>query len=67
MTDAEKIAAFNDLADAMTNQYWDGRWAWWCPTMAGGVETMRATMEEAVADLVAWAKRKAPKQRNRRK
>jgi len=66
MTDAEKIAAFDDLAEALTNRWHDGSWSWWCPTPAGSTEKPVATQQEAVSDLVAWAKRKALKQRNKR-
>ena len=67
MTDTEKIKAFDDLASALTNCWASGSWSWWNPTPACGTapETMRQTQAEAVADLVAWAKRTAPKQRKR--
>jgi hypothetical protein len=58
VTAAEKAAAFDVLAVAMTNRFADGTWSWWCPTPCGGAET-RQTREEAVADLVAWAGRAA--------
>lgn len=57
MTDAEKAAAFDALAAALTNQWAGGHWSWWCPCPPGGPP--RATREEAVADLVAWAARQA--------
>jgi hypothetical protein len=60
MTDAEKIAAFDTLALALTNQWHDGSWTWFCRTPCGGL-VKRATREEAVADLVAWAERQKPK------
>lgn len=59
MTDQEKIEAFDHLARAMTNPWYDGQWSWFCLCPAGG--PLRATREEAVADLVAWAKRQKDK------
>lgn len=61
MTDAEKIAAFDNLAVALTNCWWDGSWCWWNPTPACGTGSRRATQDEALADLVAWAAQKAKK------
>lgn len=54
MTLEEKGAAFDAIAKALTNQWWDGTWSWWCPVPAGGPR--RPSREEAVADLVAWAR-----------
>ncbi len=53
MTTEEKAAAFDLVAVALTNDWSDGTWSWWCPSPPGGPH--RATREEAVADLVAWA------------
>lgn len=64
MNDAEKLAAFANLTDALTNRWADGTWTWWCPTPSG-CETHRQTKEEAIVDLVAWAERMAKKQRNK--
>lgn len=66
MTDAEKVAAFDELAEALTNRWHDGSWTWWPPTACGSAETPRATQAEAVADLIEWAKRTAKKQRSKR-
>lgn len=55
MTDSEKIAAFDSIALAMTNQWADKRWSWWCPSPCGG--EMVSTREEAVLSLVEWAER----------
>lgn len=55
MTDAEKAAAFDLLAEALTNRWHDGRWSWWCRSPCGG--PLRATREEAAADLIEWARR----------
>ena len=55
MTTEEKAAAFDNLALSLTNEWHDGTWSWWCPTPSGGVP--RASREEAMADLVAWAKK----------
>jgi hypothetical protein len=57
LTDAEKAAAFDLLADAPANRLFDGRWQWWCHTPCGGPQ--RATKGEAVADLIAYAEREA--------
>jgi hypothetical protein len=59
MTTEEKAAAFDRLAAALTNQWDDGSWSWWCRTPCGGPP--RPTREEAVADLVAWANRPTKK------
>jgi hypothetical protein len=59
MSDPEKIEAFDALALALTNRWHDGQWSWWCRTPPGGPS--RATREEAVADLVVWAKLRAKK------
>jgi hypothetical protein len=59
MTDAEKAAAFDRLADALTNRFHDGRWSWFCPTPCGGKSV--ATKAEAVADLITWAERTGPR------
>jgi hypothetical protein len=56
MTTDEKAAAFDLLVVALTNQWHDGSWSWWCRTPCGG--PARATREEAVADLVEWSRRK---------
>lgn len=53
MTDADKAAMFDALAEALTNRWQDGSWSWWCPTPCGG--PTRETRAEAVADLVKWA------------
>ena len=55
MSDAEKIAAFDSIALAMTNQWHDGKWSWWCPSPCGG--SMFDAREEAVVDFIEWAKR----------
>lgn len=55
MMDAEKVEAFDAMAKALTNQWSSGEWSWFCGCPPGG--PMRATREEAVADLVAWAKK----------
>lgn len=57
MNKKQKIAAFDDLAIALTNRWQSGEWSWWCCNPSGGTETMRQTQAEAIADLVAWAKR----------
>ena len=59
MTTKEKAAAFDALANALANQWWDGKWSWFCKTPCGG--PMLATKDEAIADLVEWAKRQKPK------
>ena len=59
MTADEKAAAFDALAATLTNQWSDGSWSWWCPHPCGG--PMRVTREEAVNDLVSWAKLPAKK------
>lgn len=65
MTDAEKAAAFDALSVALTNQFSDGLWSWYCPTPCGG-EAKFATQPEAVADLVRWAERMARRPRKNR-
>jgi hypothetical protein len=65
MTTDEKAAAFDNLAAAMTNRWSDGEWSWWNPQPSCGTATKRATQEEAVADLVAWAEKMAVQQRKR--
>lgn len=55
MPDADKITAFDLLAKAMTNKWSDGKWSWWCRLPCGGES--RETREEAVQDLIEWAKR----------
>ncbi len=55
MSDADKVDAFDALALALTNRWYDGWWSWWNPSPCGG--PMRMTRSEAVADLVAWAHR----------
>ena len=62
MTTEEKVAAFDDLALAMTNQWASGHWTWFCPSPCGGADTPRCSREEAVADLVAWAQRTKKRQ-----
>jgi hypothetical protein len=64
VSDAEKAAAFDDLAEALTNQWHDGLWSWWCYTMCGGPK--RATQVEAIADLIEWGKRMAVFMRKKR-
>lgn len=54
-----------DIADAFTNRFHDGTWAWWNSKPSCGAETMRATKEEAVADLVEFAEKMAKQQRNK--
>ncbi len=66
MTDAEKIAAFDDLSTALTNQWYCGKWSWWNPTPACGTGNKRETQAEAVADLITWARAKATKIRKTR-
>ena len=61
----EKAAAFDALANGLTNQWESGQWSWWCPVACGGPS--RATRSEAVADLVAWAYRQKPKKRRSRR
>lgn len=55
MTTEEKAETFDLIARALTNRWSDGRWSWWCRLPCGGPS--RDTREEAVADLVEWAKR----------
>lgn len=64
-TTEEKARLFDVLTVALTNCWHDGRWTWWNPTPACGTETPRATREEAVDDLVAWAERTAAKARRK--
>jgi hypothetical protein len=59
MSAEEKAAAFDVLALALTNRWADGLWSWWCPSPPGGEK--RATREDAVADLVAWAQKRVKK------
>lgn len=61
MTDAEKASAFDLLAEALLNRWWDGRWSWHCLTPSGGPQ--RDTREEALADLVRWSETVARKRR----
>lgn len=51
----EKATVFDLLVRAMTNRWSDGRWSWFCRTPCGGES--RETREEAIADLIEWAKR----------
>jgi hypothetical protein len=60
VTTEEKAAAFDALALALTNCWFDGSWTWFCPTPCGS-SVKRATRDEAVADLVEWAGRTAAK------
>ena len=55
MTIDRKAAAFDDLSIALTNLWANGKWSWYCSTPCGG--NLVLTQEEAVADLVQWAKR----------
>jgi len=55
MTIGDKAFAFDLLAKALTNRWWDGRWSWWCRSPVGGPP--REFREEAVADLLEWARR----------
>lgn len=59
MTTRQKAEAFDRLAVAMTNQWYDGQWSWHCGTPSGG--PMRDTREEAIADLIEWSKRRKKK------
>lgn len=63
MTTAEKAAAFDALADALTNYWTDDReggpWSWWCPNPTGGPR--RRTKAEAIVTLVEWAQALGPK------
>lgn len=52
MTVDEKAAAFDLMFLAVTHQWWDGKWSWWCRTQFG---PSRATREEALADFLEWA------------
>lgn len=56
MTTEEKATAFDLLAEAMTNRFASGKWGWWCPCPGGG-DADKATREDALKDLVAWAGR----------
>jgi len=67
MTDSEKIEAFDAIAIAFTNQWYDGRWTWWVSQPSGSSDTPRMTRREAIEDLVEWAKWKAKRQRPRRR
>ncbi len=57
MSDEEKVVAFDLLARALTNKWSNGKWTWWCRLPCGSYDD-RDTREEAVADLIEWAKRK---------
>ncbi len=64
VTEAEKAAAFDALADALINNWIDdrgggGTWSWWCPHPSGGPR--RTTKAEAIATLVEWAQSFGPK------
>lgn len=52
MTAEDKALAFDVLALALTNQWSNGQWSWFCHTPSGGQKC--DTREEAVADLVAY-------------
>jgi hypothetical protein len=67
VTDAEKVKAFDDLAQALTNRWSDGKWCWWNPTPACGTGTKQDTQEAAIAELVRWAKRKAVQMMRKRR
>ena len=36
MTTEEKAAAFDLVAEALANEWWDGRWGWYCLSPCGG-------------------------------
>jgi hypothetical protein len=57
LTDAQKAEAFDLIALAFTNRWYDGSWTWYCHTPPGGPR--RATRAEAVADLIDYARREA--------
>lgn len=57
VTDADKVAAFDLLAAALTNKWESGQWSWWCCCPCGG--EMQNTQAAAVVDLIAWAGRTA--------
>lgn len=58
VTIEEKAAAFDVVALALTNQWYDGSWTWWASAPCGGL-AKRATREEAVQDLIEWSQKKA--------
>lgn len=60
MTDAEKIAAFDNIATMMINQWGDGRYGWYLPSPGGGPTF--ETHAEALADFIKYAERVAPQQ-----
>lgn len=45
---------YQTLLLALTNQWHDGSWSWWCRKPNGGPQ--RHTREEAMQDLIEWAK-----------
>jgi hypothetical protein len=55
VTTEEKAAAFDLLADALTNHWHDGTCSAWCQSLVD--QPRRATEEECVPDLLAWAER----------
>ena len=64
VSDAEKIAAFDLLSEALTNKWASDKWSWWCNQPCGG--GMRDSQEEAIQDLVAWAAKMAPRMKAKR-
>ena len=65
MNRKDKAKAFDALKLALTNQWHDGHWTWWCCDPSGG--DRRDSREEAIADLVEWAKKIAERKRRRGK
>jgi hypothetical protein len=55
MTTDEKAAAFDLLAAALTNRWWDGTFSIWGGAM--WEQPHRATAAECIPDLIEWARR----------
>jgi hypothetical protein len=60
VSDVDKARAFDLLALVLVNRWHDGRWGWWCPQPCGGEGVRRETRDEAIADLIEWARGLAP-------
>lgn len=51
---ADLVADMEAILGAMTNQWFDKRWSWWCPNKAAG--PMREDREQAKQDFVDWCR-----------